>query len=224
MCNIKPQYALFGKKLFGLHAHPVRQLIFYITRPSLRITDSGLEAYLEPWYIENPGVLRTRSQFRTSGISRILTYPEPWHIPNPGMLRTLTYSEPKACAEPWHIHNPVIFRTLLYLEPRYIQNLRHMQNPGIFQTLVCWEPDIFKTLAYWEPETCSEPWRIQNPRHTQNQRHIQNSGIFRIHSYSEPCQTSMMEGFAKIVNSYAYFHNISFSRSPLHETKYFDFF
>ena len=48
-------------------------------------------------------------------------------------------------------------------------------------------------------------------------------GIFRTRSicrtltYSEPCQISTMQHFAKIVNAYNYFHNISFSCSLLYE-------
>ena len=66
-------------------------------------------------------------------------------------------------------------------------------------------------MAYSEPEAYSEPWCIQNP------------GIFRILVYSEPWhiqsprQTATMHHFAKIVNGYNYFRNISFSRSLLYE-------
>ena len=62
---------------------------------------------------------------------------------------------------------------------------------GIFRTLC--NLGIFRTLVY------SKPWHIQNP------------GIFRTRGYFESCQTSTMECFAKILNSYNYFENISFS-------------
>ena len=81
-------------------------------------------AYLETWYIQNPGIVKTRSIFRTRSKFRTL------HIQNPGIFRTLVYSES------WHIQNPGIFQhpgiftTLAYSEPWYIQ------NPGIFTTLV----------------------------------------------------------------------------------------
>ena len=39
-------------------------------------------AYLELWYTQNPGVLRT------------LAYSEPWFIQNTGIFRILAYSEP----------------------------------------------------------------------------------------------------------------------------------
>ena len=55
----------------------------------------------------------------------------------------------------------------------------YIQNPGIFRTLVY-----------------SESWYIQNP------------GIFRTLVYSEPCQTSMMEHFAKIVKGYNHFRKL----------------
>ena len=42
---------------------------------------------------------------------------------------------------------------------------------------------------------------------------IQNPSIFRSLKHSEPCQASTMEYFAKILNGYNYFRNISFSRS-----------
>ena len=79
----------------------------------------------------------------------------------------------------------------------------HIQTcSGIIQAYS--EPCV--TVAY------SEPW------------HIRNLGIFRtryiyrtlVYSepevYSELCQTSKMECFAKIVNSYSCFRNISFPR------------
>ena len=60
-------------------------------------------------------------------------------------------------------------------------------------------------MAYSEPDAYSEPWHIQNP------------GVFRTLAYSEPCQTSTMQHFAKIVNGYNYFRNISISCSLLYE-------
>ena len=51
----------------------------------------------------------------------------------------------------------------------------------------------------------SEPWHIKNP------------GVFRTLTYLEPCQTSSIQHFAKMVNGYNYFRNISFSRSLLYE-------
>ena len=68
------------------------------------------------------------------------------------------------------------FVTLEYLELWYIQ------NPDIFRAR-----SIFRTLAY------SQSW------------YTQNSGIFRTlaysesEAYSEPCQTSKMKRFVKIV-------------------------
>ena len=101
--------------------------------------------------------------------------------------------------------------TLVYSELWYIQNL------GIFKTR-----GIFRALVY------PKLWHIQN------QRHIQNPGLFRtlgyseLEAYSEPCQTSMMEGFKKqltaLINfaSYNYFRNISFSSPLVYEIN--DFF
>ena len=68
---------------------------------------------------------------------------------------------------------PDIFKTVVYPEPSHIQNQKHIQNPGIFRTLVYSEPrpGIFRTLAYSKSE-----------------------------AYSEPCQTSTVKRFAKIVN------------------------
>ena len=76
-----------------------------------------------------------------------------------------------------------IFRTLCY--------------PGISKTDIFKSRSIFRTLAY---SRYSQPWYIQNP------------GIFRTlvysksEAYSEPCQTSTMNRFAKIGNDYNYFH------------------
>ena len=75
--------------------------------------------------------------------------------------------------------------TLTYLKLWYIQ------NPNTFRTR-----NIFRTLEY------SQHWCIQNP------------GIFRTLAYSkseaypEPCQTSTMKRFRKIVNGYNYFHKL----------------
>ena len=81
--------------------------------------------------------------------------------------------------------------TLVYSEPWYIN------NPEIFGTR-----SIFRTLGY------SELWYIQNSR------------IFRklaSEACSEPCQTSTMKRFAKIVNGYKYFCSMSLPSSLLHE-------
>ena len=91
----------------------------------------------------------------------------------------------------WHIQAfSKPFMTPIYLQPWYIW-IR-----GIFGTR-----SIFRTVVH------SEPWHIQNP------------GVFRTLAYSEPCQTSTMQHFTKIVNGYNYFCDISFSRSLLYEKK-----
>ena len=41
--------------------------------------------YLKLWYIQNPGIFRTRSIFRTP------TYSQPWNIQNPVIFRMLKY-------------------------------------------------------------------------------------------------------------------------------------
>ena len=65
---------------------------------------------------------------------------------------------------------------------RHTQNSEqpwHIQNPGIFRTKsICRYSGIFRTLGYSEADI-----------------------------YSEPCQTSEVERFAKIVNSYSCFYN-----------------
>ena len=57
--------------------------------------------------------------------SRILqAYSEPWHIENqrynqsPDIFRILAYWEPEAYLELWYIQNPGMFRTLSYWEPK----------------------------------------------------------------------------------------------------------
>ena len=50
-------------------------------------------AYLEPWYIQNPDIFRTRSIFRT------LAYSEPRYIQNPRIFRTLAYSKSETYSE-----------------------------------------------------------------------------------------------------------------------------
>ena len=38
-------------------------------------------AYLEPWYIQNPDIFRTRNIFKT------LAYSKPWYIQNSGIFK-----------------------------------------------------------------------------------------------------------------------------------------
>ena len=51
-------------------------------------------AYLEPWYIQNSDILRTRSIFGT------LAYSELWYIQSPRIFRTLAFSKSEAYSEP----------------------------------------------------------------------------------------------------------------------------
>ena len=51
-------------------------------------------AYSELWYIQNPGIYKIRSIFRT-------------------LSKTLAHSEPETYSESWAIQNPGIFRTIL---------------------------------------------------------------------------------------------------------------
>ena len=79
--------------------------------------------------------------------------------------------------------------------PGIIEPFRTLCYPGMFK-----EPfrtrSIIRTLAY------SQPWYVQSP------------DIFRtltyskFEVYSEPCQTSTMKRFAKIVNVCNYFHKL----------------
>ena len=92
----------------------------------------------------------------------------------------------------------------MYSESLHIQNQRHTQNPVTFQTLLH-----------------SEPWYIHNHRNIQNLTHIQNNGLFSTRDilrnlvYSEPCQTSTIERFARTVNDYNYFHNTLLGKALL---------
>ena len=60
--------------------------------------------------------------------------------------------------------------------------------------------------------------------------YIQNHGIFRTSEYSEPCQTTTMENFTKILTAiiifanYNYFRKISFSCSLLYEVDIMNIF
>ena len=90
-----------------------------------------------------PGIIQVYSTYSKPCVT--LAYLEPWYIQNPDIFRTRS-----------------IFRTLEYSQAWYIQNLR-----------------IFRTLAYSKSE-----------------------------AYSEPCQTSMIKRFSKIVNGYNYFRKL----------------
>ena len=57
---------------------------------------------------------------------------------------------------------------------------------------------IFKHIKQVYSQAYSEPsvaLAYLEPRYIQNQKHIQNRGSFRILAYSEPSQTSTMDGF-----------------------------
>ena len=91
----------------------------------------------------------------------------------------------------------------------YSAIFKHNQSIGIFRTLC--NPGIFRTLVYTEQKAYCEPW------------YIENRGIFRTLVYSEPWHIQnpvkhlLWSVFAKIVNDYNYFHNISFSSFLLYE-------
>ena len=91
----------------------------------------------------------------------------------------------------------------------YSDIFKHKQSTGIFRSFC--NPGIFRTLVYAEQKTYSEPW------------YIENHGIFRTLVYSEPWHIQnpvkhlLWSVFAKIVNDYNYFHNISFSSFLLYE-------
>ena len=87
---------------------------------------------------------------------------------------------------------------LAYSEPPYIQKLSIIRTRSILRFLVY-----------------SEAWHIQNLRHIQNPGISKTRSMSRTLVFSEPCETSTMECLTKIVSSYNYFHNISFSRSLL---------
>ena len=53
-------------------------------------------ACLEPWYIQNPDIFRTRSIFRTP------VYSQAWNIQNPRIFRTLAYLKCEEYLEPCH--------------------------------------------------------------------------------------------------------------------------
>ena len=94
----------------------------------------------------------------------------------------------------------------------YSHIFKTLCNPGIFRTVIYPEPWIFRTRSIFRTLAYVELWYIQNPL------------IFRTlafsnsEAYSEPCQTSTMKHFAKIVNGYNYFCSNGFPRSLLHET------
>ena len=65
------------------HIHGYSRIIQAYSEPCVTLTCSEL------WYIQNPGIFKTRGIFRT------LVYPKLWHIQNPGIFRkTEAYSEP----------------------------------------------------------------------------------------------------------------------------------
>ena len=85
---------------------------------------------------------------------------------------------------------------------------------GMF-TLIQTQSNIFRNYSSIFRTLCNLVYF--ESYHVQNQKHIQNRVIFRTPKYSAPCQTSTIECFAKIVNNYNDFPNISFSLSLLCE-------
>ena len=120
--------------------------------------------------------------------------------------------------------------TMMYSQPQYIQNPGIFRTRGIFRTLsnICdgaFYPEPCVNLAYLNIQYIENPGTFRTrgtlrtlssissmiDRFVQNPVkpwHIQNPGIFRTLAYSEPvahsepCQTSTMELFAKMINSY----------------------
>ena len=81
-------------------------------------------AYSELWYIQNPGIFKTRGIFRT------LVYPKLWYIQNekyiqnPGLLfRTLGYSELEAYSEPCQTSTMECFEKQVFTVKRLCQSL-----------------------------------------------------------------------------------------------------
>ena len=56
-----------------------------------------------------------------------------------------------------------------------------------------------------------EPWHIQNPNHIHNPGICRTLAYSKSEAYLEPCQTSIMKRFAKIVNGNNYFHELCFA-------------
>ena len=57
-------------------------------------------AYSELWYIQNPGIFKTRGIFKTLVYIKLWHIKNQAHIQNPVLLRILGYSEQKAYSEP----------------------------------------------------------------------------------------------------------------------------
>ena len=57
-------------------------------------------AYSELWYIQNPGIFKTKGIFRTLVYLKLCHIQNQKHIENPGLFRTLGYLEPEAQSEP----------------------------------------------------------------------------------------------------------------------------
>ena len=72
-----------------------------------------IQVYSGRWYIQNPGIFKTRGMFRT------LVYPKLWHIQNyrhiqnTGLFRTHGYSGSEACSKPGEISTMECFEKQL---------------------------------------------------------------------------------------------------------------
>ena len=79
---------------------------------------------------------------------------------------------------------------------------RHNQtDPGIIQGY----SGIFRTLYYL---AYLKLWYIWNPVKLRTKGTFRTLAYSKSEAYSEPCQTSTMKRFAKIVNGYNYFHKL----------------
>ena len=58
-------------------------------------------AFSELWYIQNHGIFKARSIFRTLVYPKLRHSQNMRHVQNPGLRRTLGYLEPEAYSEPF---------------------------------------------------------------------------------------------------------------------------
>ena len=78
----------------------------------------------------------------------------------------------------------------------------------LFRYIIQTYSETCETVAYFRTVIYPEPWHIQNQKHIQNLSILRTLAYSKSEAYSEPCQTSTIKCFAKIVNGYNYFHNL----------------
>ena len=86
-------------------------------------------AYSKLWYIQNPGIFKTKGKFRTIQNQR--------HIQNPSLFRTLGYSDLEAYSEPCQPSTTEHFE-------KQLTAIIISTSSNYFLNISCWSPQVYE--------------------------------------------------------------------------------